>query len=140
MKKIWFISCGAALIFLVAIVFAADKKPPTPAETSAKVEELAKQVDSLQGKVKELEQRLAKMEKVKINPLGFTAPVAPLQTPTIVLPRVFPNLNSLENSFADPSHPPKIWGEGEFNGWKYYTIPLSTTERGGATELPLATR
>jgi hypothetical protein len=63
MKRIPFITCGVALLFLVATVFAEDKKQTAPADTQAKVAELAKQVDALQAKIKGLEQRLAKLEK-----------------------------------------------------------------------------
>jgi outer membrane murein-binding lipoprotein Lpp len=136
MKTISLAACGVAVMLLVATVFAADKKQPTPAETNAKVEELAKQVDSLQAKVKDMEQRLAKMEKARDNPADLGAPAA--TTPTIILPRAIQQQSLLENNFADPNRPPKIWGEGESNGWKYYMIPLSATGQGAATAIPLA--
>jgi hypothetical protein len=136
MKKIWLISCGVALMFIVATVLAADKKQTKPADAPARMEELARQVDSLRARIKELEQRLAKLEKTRNKPIASVAP--PTDAPTILAPRVIPGRNLLEGGFADPSHPPKIWGEGQCNGWKFYTIPLSATGRGTAMPIPLS--
>lgn len=143
MKKILFISCGTALLFLVATVFAADKKAAAPAyDAQAKVAELAKQVDDLQAKIKKLEQRLANLEKAK-----SIATAAPITGGSVItVPEVVPNFTRLpgifayplQGSFADPAHPPKIWGEGEFNGWKYYMIPLSASGKESPNPIPLA--
>jgi hypothetical protein len=136
MKKIWFMLGGVALMLLVAAVFALDKKQLKLADARAKIEELGKQVDSLQARIKEMEQRLAILEKRKDKAIVSAAPVT--GGSAIVQPRVIQDRELLEGSFADPSHPPKIWGEGECNGWKYYMVPLVTTERGVAMPIPLA--
>src|ERR1700678_292262 len=111
MKKIWFMSGGVALMLLAATVFALDKKQPKPADARAKIEELGKQVDSLQARIKEMERRLATLEKCKDKAIVSVAPIT--GGSPIVQPRVIQDRELLEGSFADPSHPPKIWGEGE---------------------------
>jgi hypothetical protein len=137
MKRICFVSFGIALMLVVVTVFAADQKQTGSTNDKAQVQELAKQVDSMQAKIKELEQRLVKLEKEKEKAIVSVMP--PATTPTIVVPRLLQQRDFLGSNFADPSNPPKIWGEDECNGWKYYMIPLSATGQGAATEIPLAT-
>jgi hypothetical protein len=134
MKRIPSISCGAVLLLLIATVFATDKKQADPADARAKAAELAKQVDTLQAKLKGLEQRLAKLEKER--PIVTVTPIT--DGSIITVPSAIPNRDLLEQGFADPNHPPKIWGEGECNGWKYYMIPLSAMQGGAATPIPIA--
>ena len=143
MKKICFISGSLGLLLLVATVFAADKKQPTLAEANATIQQLNKQVDSLQAKMKDLEQRLAKVEKAQNTPIATLAPLIGGQGIVVqpfVPPRAVRQPDAIENKFADPNNPPKIWGEGECNGWKFYTIPISATERGLAEPIPAAGR
>jgi hypothetical protein len=134
MKKISFISCGAALLLIVASVFAADTKTANPADAQAKIAELAKQVDALQAKITGLEKRLAKLETAP--PIVTVAPFS--GAPAVLMPHVTPSPDFLEGGFADSAHPPKIWGEGECNGWKFYTIPLSASGPAPAMPIPLA--
>jgi hypothetical protein len=143
MKKLSIIACGLGLAFLVASVFAADKKQPTLAEANATIQELAKQIDTLKSNMKDMEQRLTKLEKAPKAQIVTLAPFsgAPGVTmPPIVVPRAMRQPDAIENNFADPNNPPKIWGEGECNGWKFYTIPISATERGAAEAIPLSGR
>jgi hypothetical protein len=81
-----------------------------------------------------LEQRLAKLEKER--PIVTVTPIT--DGSIIAVPSAIPNRDLLEQGFADPNHPPKIWGEGECNGWKYYLIPLSALQGGAATPIPIA--
>jgi hypothetical protein len=134
MKRIPFISCGAVLLFLIAAIFAADKKQTDPADAQAKVAELTKQVDTLHAKLKGLEERLAKLEKER--PIVTVTSI--IDGSIITVPSAIPNRDLLEQGFADPNHPPKIWGEGECNGWKYYMIPLVANEHGTAVPIPLS--
>ena len=136
MKKLSIIACSVGLAFVVATVFAADKKQPTLAEANATIQELNKQIVSLQAKTKDMEQRLAKLEKAPGSFIGMLPSALP--APTIVIPRPMRQPDAIENNFADPNHPPKIWGEGQINGWKFYTIPISATEGGTAELIPVA--
>jgi hypothetical protein len=124
MKKMGIIFCGCVMICLA--VLAADKKQSTQADANVSVEQLTRQIDSLQTKLKEMEKRLAKLEQTKSDTVIRFSP----QT---IIPPVIQNQHPGLESFADPSHPPKIWGEGAFNGWKYYTIPLSFSGSAAAT-------
>ena len=117
---------------MVAVaVVAAEKKQPLPAETAATVELLSKQIDLLQTKLNEVEKRLTKLETEKSNPVVGALPLR-------IVPRIIQNQNTSLEPFADRNHPPKIWGEGECNGWKYYVIPLSASSGGTVTPIPLA--
>ncbi len=143
MKRIAFTSCGLALLFVVATVLAADKKQATLAQANAAIEELTKQIDSLQAKVKGMEQRLAKVEEKQKAPVVAPVPISggpggALQQ--LLLPHAIPQRDRIEDNFADPNNPPKIWGEGQINGWKFYTIPISSNERGTAEPIPVAGR
>jgi hypothetical protein len=124
MKKILFMTLSLSAICLVVTVLGEDKKHVIQAGPKKEIEELTARIASLQSKVKTLEDRLAKLEKtgaIMALPQSLSS-TNPLRRSEVI---GNPESPSLSDAFADPSHPPKIWGEGECNGWKYYMIPLT---------------
>jgi|SRR5438105_2714099 hypothetical protein len=91
---------AAGLIAVSSILFAADS--PSPKDDSV-------EIAGLKQKVAQLEERIAKMEKK----LG--------EKPAS---RLTPPANPPAKNDLDQNPPPKIWGEGQVNGWKYYVVPL----------------
>lgn len=123
MKKICLVTCGVVAICLMVTALAAGEKRSV--QTKPNIEQLTGQIGSLQAKVKTLEERLQKMEQAGIIvtlPSAPRAGGAPTQGTMIPWPA---NNIVIPGAAVDPNHPPKIWGEGECNGWKYYNIPLS---------------
>ena len=128
MKKTWlYLFSLGALVAIAASLVAADKKPD-PTVPQRELAEMKQQIADLQAKVQAQQQKmdnLEKLEKQKPPPVQSSAPVyvfPPAGPSGLTLPN---HNSSISGSFADPNHPPKIWGEGECNGWKYYVIPLS---------------
>ena len=122
MRKIPVLLSGLAVVFVIVSVLAAGTKKTGPTKPESEVAELRKQVEELQSKLSVLGEKLEKLEK---------ATNAPPTTPFILkrftgggLNFVPGNSAPITGNFADPNHPPKIWGEGQCNGWKYYVIPL----------------
>jgi hypothetical protein len=84
----------------------------------------ATDLDRLQKKITALESRLKNLEQQRQTP-----------APLIYAPRVQPQIQTPPMEFTHPFSPPsaensrrpKIWGEGEINGWKYYLIPCGTS-------------
>ena len=90
---------------------------PQRAESSGpekQVAELKQQVDSLQARVKALEQRLGTLEAMKLSRVQVVP--APKPTP----PPVAPPMTLVPRLEPAPEH----WQEWNFNGLKYYLIPL----------------
>jgi hypothetical protein len=123
MKKMLLLICGLAIAFVIATVLAADRKSDVP-PAQPEIAELKRQISALKGKLKALEGKVDKLEQSKNAPVANSPRV-------LVIPRngqqqfILPGHNPpISSEFADPAHPPKIWGEGECNGWKYYMIPL----------------
>ena len=126
MKRMWLIVCGLGVAFVIATALAADKKPETPPALQPNVTELKKEIASLQDKVKALEDKVNKLENEKKAPVFLAKPPTVHLLPNVQSEPVLPdNEAPLSGEFANPQHPPRIWGEGECNGWKYYVIPLS---------------
>ncbi|MDB6112470.1 MAG: hypothetical protein JWR69_4220 [Pedosphaera sp.] len=112
MKTIPRLICVVGIGCVIVAALAADRKHSARANPKAEVGALTEQIRSLQTRVQALEQRLQKFERAEIMP----AMGALIQSPNGII--------SVPNAVADPGHPPKIWGEGECNGWKYQLIPL----------------
>lgn len=74
------------------------------------------EMKELKRRMAELEERLSKMEE-KMN----TAP--PVITWQPGSPPALPKT-------PNEQRPPRVWGEGEVNGWKFYLIPLKTDAPG----------
>jgi hypothetical protein len=124
MKKIVFLTLSLATVCLVVTALAEGKKHSVQTGSKTEVEELTSRIASLQSKVTALEVRLAKLEKPSTSITWSPAlpAIAPSQSGVIVRT---PGASSISGAFADPNHPPKIWGEGECNGWKYEVIPVT---------------
>lgn len=115
MKKILFLLCGFAAVFLMISGFAAGQKESPQAGSKPDVGQLTQQIISLQERIKLLEERLAKLEKDRTIKL--------VASPSVINPA--PNAIPLPGTLADPNRPPNALGEREFNGLRYYMIPLS---------------
>lgn len=124
MKRIVFLMLAFAVIYLAVTALAEGKKHSVQAGSKTEVEELNSRIAFLQSKVAALEDRLAKMEKPQTSITWSPAlsVISPSQSGVI---SSIPGASSISGAFADPNHPPKIWGEGECNGWKYYVIPVA---------------
>ncbi|EEF58489.1 hypothetical protein [Pedosphaera parvula] len=107
MKRLWMSFLALAIIACAITRLTADEKQPNEAKSNKRIEELASQVKSLESKLNTLEQKLSWLEQ---------RPTAPILPPAQIPPGV--NVSS--------SASPKIWGQGECNGWNYYIIPLKT--------------
>ena len=88
------------------------------ADADSEVRALRQRVEQLQARLRKLEDRFTKLESVK-----------PRSVPAI---EVVPNPPSVPPSIFIPSQPgvqnrsgqqPKIWGQGEIDGWPFYLIP-----------------
>ena len=119
MKKILLLLCGLAAAGLILSALAAGEKQQAAASSNADVQKLTQQVDSLQAKIKILEERIAKLEKWNVMKVVTLPPLAANPAPHSM---TIPGAN------IDPNRPPNAWGEREFNGMKYYLMPLSAGE------------
>ena len=126
MKKI-FLPLGAATVAaLLATACVMTKRRPQT-QDQAEVARLQTEIERLQSNVKSLQHRVDELQAAE----AISAMPAPYVLHlTNSAPRLQRPINPFDISgqFADPNHPPKIWGEGECNGWKYYIIPLNTHE------------
>jgi hypothetical protein len=114
MKKIFFLLCGVAAICLMVSTFASDQKQLSQTDSKTDVGQLTQQVTFLQARIKTLEERLAKLEKDRTIKL--------VNSPLVANPA--PNSITIPGVGADPNRPPNALSEREFNGLKYYMIPL----------------
>ncbi len=119
MKKILFLLCSLAAAGLILSALAAGEKQQAAASSNADVQKLTQQVDSLQAKIKTLEERIAKLEKWNVMKVVTLPPLAANPSPQSTM---IPGANT------DPNRPPNAWSEREFNGMKYYLMPLSAGE------------
>lgn len=115
MKKIMLLLCGLAVIGLIVSALAADQKQSGQTTPKTDIEKLTKRIDALQAKVKALEERVGELEKWK---------VAPVLTPLAGNPA--PQILAAPQANVDPNRPPNALSEREFNGMKYYLMPLSS--------------
>jgi hypothetical protein len=105
---------GVAILSLAGTT-PGEKPAPAPdvSEMQNEVSNLKAQVQSLEGRVKSLESTVVRMQQPHLMPL------------------VVPNSNS---SFPTPPagepRPPKVWGEREINGWKFYVVPCEQSGNG----------
>lgn len=89
-------------------------------EAAPEVDALRQQVGQLQVRFKMLEDRLTKLESAKQHtvPHVEVVPNPPSLPPSIFIPSPLgvPNRSGQQ---------PKIWGQGEINGWPFYLIPCA---------------
>jgi outer membrane murein-binding lipoprotein Lpp len=115
----WMVLSAAALAVLGFLLARAEvaRKPDFDPEVRA----LRQQVEQLQAQVKTLEERLAKVESSKASPPApriEILPRSPGAPPAIVIPPQSPLPGR-------SGQQPKIWGQGEINGWPFYFIPCN---------------
>jgi len=106
-------------LWVVTAIWAANE-PGDGKNSGCDVQALQKQVAELEARVKGLENRLEKLESAG-KPAASRSPAPGVPPPTMGLP----GADLPTTGF--PAHGrqnPKIWGQGEVNGWTYYLIPL----------------
>lgn len=89
---------------------AADAEPADATE----VRQLREPVKKLQDRVNTLE---TQVKQLQARPLAIT--VFPTPGASNLVQRIRPPL------VIPPAVPPRIWGQGECNGWTFYYVPLS---------------
>jgi hypothetical protein len=96
---------GAAILSLAGTT-TGEKPAPAPAMSAMQTEvsDLKAQVQSLESRLKSLESTVSRMQQPHLVPL------------------VTPDTKSIFPPAAEPQ-PPKVWGEREINGWKFYIVP-----------------
>jgi hypothetical protein len=96
------------------------------ADAKPKLHALSQQVEQLQARLRSLEDRLAKLEFAKSQsaPRIQIVPSPPSAPPPIFIPSASGVLNW-------SGQQPKIWGQGEINGWPFYLIPCAGKSASG---------
>jgi hypothetical protein len=94
------------------------------AQLQTKVAELEAKNQSLENRVKGLESKVEELSHPHLMPLNSQSSIwtQPLQMPTIQVPLVVPEIQ------VPSTDQPKVWGEREINGWKFYVIPCGQKE------------
>jgi hypothetical protein len=102
------------MVGLMLLPAETTKKPDANTEMRA----LRQQIEQLQSRFKTIGDRLTKLEAVRSRAVSRieVLPYPPGASPPVVVPSQpgVPNRSG---------QPPKIWGQGEINGWPYYLIP-----------------
>ena len=113
----WMVLSTAALAVLGFVLARAEMARKL--EVDPEVRTLRQQVERLQARVKTLEERLARVESSKALPTAPRIEVLPQ------FPSAPPAIQFLPQPDArsGPGQQPKIWGQGEINGWPFYFIP-----------------
>jgi TolA-binding protein len=87
------------------------------------VQELRSQITELRAKVQSLESQTrilqSTVDQLKQSQQSHVPAPLSLQIPA----------PSASLPLASSSHPPKIWGQGEVNGWTYYVVPCEQQSR-----------
>lgn len=115
---------GLALVALGAVgLLLARGEATRTAGADPEVRVLRRQVEQLQTSLKALEQRLAKVESARpsVLPRFEVLPRSSNAPPVIFLPHQ-------RDSFERSGESPKIWGQGEINGWPFYFIPCDAKQ------------
>lgn len=128
-KRIVTAGVAGSLCLLATLLFSADhsqNRPPALGETEQlrqRVRELEARVQALEGKVRQFEAKPGPPIIVPSPGPGQPPPrfriVPPLPPGTIVRPP------------PGASSQPKIWGQGECNGWPFYVVPLNSDAGAG---------
>jgi hypothetical protein len=118
-----YLSIIAVLALIIGSMLVVMRRP-APINRQADVALLRGEIRRLQSKVSTLENRIDELQKAAVQNTP-TQPFILQVTNTPPFVQVPGRQPDISRDFADPAHPPKIWGEGECNGWKYYIIPLN---------------
>jgi hypothetical protein len=120
-KKKLMLLCAAMGVAIVAFAqMTPAQKPAAPATPDVSkmqddIKRLQAKVEMLEFRTKGLESTVAQLKRSPSPapvPMSFQAPGTSLSFPTM-----------------QPSQPPKIWGQGEVNGWTYYIVPCGEQSR-----------
>jgi hypothetical protein len=118
-----YLSIVAVLALIIGSMLVVIRRP-APINRQTDVVLLRGEIQRLQSKVSTLENRIDELQKAAAQNTA-TQPFILQITNTPPFVQVPGRQPVISRDFADPNHPPKIWGEGECNGWKYYIIPLN---------------
>ena len=115
--RVWLTS-GIVAVVTIGLFLARGEnglKPKADPETGA----LRQQIEQLQARLQKVEARLAQLESATSHapPRFEVVPNPPGAPPSGFIPA--PKFKG--PSLSSP--PPKIWGEREINGWRFYLIP-----------------
>jgi hypothetical protein len=134
MKTRFLVLTTAAALMIGAFAFAgteSDKQSP-----ATDLDQLQKRITALESRIKSLERQLESpgplncapqiQPRIQAQPPGSSG-LLPLQD--IFRPFVPPPEGNAQR--------PKIWGEGEINGWKYYVIPCAGGSEVSSEAVPL---
>jgi hypothetical protein len=111
-----------SLVAGIAVVsLAADLSGGKPQKDQDAILELRGQISELRAKIQGLESQTRNLESTvaQLKQSRVPTPLSLLQAPAS--PQPLPS--------ASRSHPPKIWGQGEVNGWTYYSVPCEERTR-----------
>lgn len=127
---------AVVLVSLATVAFAitdSDNKPGQKLVTRSTSQEnaaLKQEFRQLKDRLAALEERLAKLEtrsqrapQQVITNFQFTL------SPQSANLRSRPGVIIPKGVVPQESKPPKTWGEGEVNGWKFYKVPLNSEAR-----------
>ncbi len=115
-RRFLLLPMGAALI-VCAIAVAGTDSDGTG--SNAELRQLRAKISALESRVATLEKKLQQSAPSVQPPLLRVEPpaIAPPRQPIIPQPGLF------GQPLPGEGQRPKIWGEREINGWKYYIIP-----------------
>jgi hypothetical protein len=102
----------------IALFAIAEGTPGEKAAVAPDVQQMRNEITELRSRLQTLEGRMKSLESTVqelrhpplLTPLGSQGSPLWVQPPRILLPQ-------------PKSESPKIWGEREINGWKFYVIP-----------------
>ncbi|MBN1506896.1 MAG: hypothetical protein JW955_08620 [Sedimentisphaerales bacterium] len=93
---------------LIVVALCAGPTSPAPSAEPSQIEQLRQEIASLRQRVESLERRL--------NDRAFVVPRGDKESPMIIRPP------------CRPGPVPKDWRPFEFNGTRYYIVPVNTPQ------------
>jgi hypothetical protein len=118
---------------LLPLILILALSPLTFADTSDSPEQLRKENQALKDRVRELEKKLADAEqKLRSRPFGEIVPAPktqPFAIPKAPSPAPFFRFDRDAILPTPDQSTPKHWQERQFNGEKFYIVPLENARR-----------